>query len=92
MKLLILKEKHGARYFGFDTEEEFLRMAHKIVHERIIEGFYEGADKRIGALVTKVIQNDDSAASGRILQIRSDARYEYEEIEIEELQQAKDMV
>lgn len=44
MRLLILKEKDGARHFSFNDDHEFELLANYIIRERHDEGWYENPE------------------------------------------------
>lgn len=90
MKLLILKEKHGERYFSYTTQEELHLLARFIVSERIEENWYEDeSNKRVLADLDRVVKSGDGKAAWNVLQARS--QWEYEGFEIEEPTTIKDI-
>lgn len=81
MNILILKEKHGERYFTYNTAEERHLIARFIVSERMEEGYYEDEqNKSVLANLKKVLLDGDGKAAFQVLDARS--RGEYEGFEI----------
>jgi hypothetical protein len=86
MSLLILKEKHGDRYFSFSDEKEFGLLALYIVRERNEEGWYDGLNEKGVQLKGNALQGDATAA---IAILSSRTGCEYEDYEIGEPQTVK---
>jgi hypothetical protein len=88
MEILVLKEKHGERYFAFNTPEDLYLIARFIVAERIDEECYvDEQDKRVLGNLNKVVLYEDGKAAMAVLQARND--WEYEGFEIVSLETVK---
>lgn len=81
MKLLILKEKHGDRYFSFTDDREFSLLARFIVSERFDEGLYEDGGAKTEELLKKATPYD---LQTYVTLLWHRAKYEYEGFDIEE--------
>jgi hypothetical protein len=58
LKIAVLKEKHGPRYYSFENNEEFEALALGILKERYKEGWYESLDglkKYLDSSIEKVV-------------------------------------
>ena len=83
MKLLILKEKHGDRYFSYTTQAELHLIARFVVAEHNEEGYYDDEERvKVLANLNRVTLHDDGEAALRVLEAR--CTYEYEGFELDE--------
>lgn len=84
MKILILKDKHGDRYFSYSNEHELHLVAAFIVRERFDDGWYEDIkeSRSAAALLEKAIDGDNRAAFALIGR-RNDYEYGYELVDTE---------
>lgn len=81
VKLLVLQEKHGPRYFAYSTIQELEAAAMFIVTEREENDEFVDLNKKEYRLLEKA-NGGDGAAALALLQSRSS--WEYEGFELEE--------
>lgn len=58
LKIAVLKEKHGPRYYSFENNEEFEALALGVLKERYEEGWYdslEGLKKYLDSSIAEVV-------------------------------------
>lgn len=77
-RLIVFKEKHGDRHFGYNTRQDLLLTAEFIVRERHDEGWYEDEPKP--HLLLEALKGNEAAM--QFLNYRHDQGHEYEQFEI----------
>lgn len=86
IKILIVREKEGNRYFDISSKEQKDKVYLKLFQERNKQGYYNNLIRYGSNLLQKAGEGNANACES-IIELRSNEGYEYERIEIENLEE-----